>query len=201
MNENEIQNSNEMNESQEISSNGTDEQIADSQENIADVQDAVDMHLQESEEEIIIEEPVEGKKKPLKTGAVIAITAAATAAVCAIALFVGAKFFYNPYNSNCEYMDTLKDYAEYNDQSVDELKKSFQLPSDMPGSTYVTIANQYIPLSYVVTSNGVDLATYISSLGLPEEYTKDITESTTIGEINRIMEEYSSSNPSTTGGN
>ena len=143
-----------------------------------------------------IEETEVKKKKPMKTGAVVAITAVATVALCAIALFVCAKLFYNQYNASCEYLPTLKDYAEYNSMTVDKVKEEYRLPADMPDSTYWTVSSLYIPLSYIMESQGVDLATLISQYQLPEECSSKVTESTTIGEFNKLLEEYSS----TTGG-
>jgi predicted Holliday junction resolvase-like endonuclease len=200
MNENDIQNHNEVDESQEAQAEETTQQQAEDDVQVEEKQPSEAAEYSAEEviyEEPKMEEPVEKKKKHMKTGAVVAITAAATVAVCAIALFVCAKFFYNPYNSNCKYLPTLKDYAKYNNMTVDKVKEEYQLPKDMPDSTYWSVSSLYIPLSYIMQSQSVDLATIISQYQLPEECSSKVTESTTIGEFNKLLEEYSS----TTSGN
>ena len=191
MNENDIQSHNEIDESQEAQAEEIIQELAESQE-----QPEEEQALVSGAEEILCEEPQMDepvKKKQMKTGAIVAITAAATVAICAIVLFVCAKFLYNPYNAKCKYMPTIKDYAEYNNMSVDEFKSNYHMPSDMPEDTYAAVAEYYIPVSYLAQQQGVDVDTYISSIGMSEEYSSKITESTTLGELNELYEEYSAS--------
>lgn len=192
MNENDIQNNDEIVESQEANGEEIIQQMTESPAQGQDESASVYDSPEKMYEDPLMDEPV--KKKHMKTGAVVAITAAATIAVCAIALLVCFKLFYNPYNSNCKYLPTLEDYAKYNGTTVDEVKKEFQLPDDMPGDTYWTISSLYIPLSYIMQSEGVDLDTIISEYGLPEEYSSKITESTTIGEFEELLDEYNYGN-------
>jgi len=193
MNENNIQSHDEIDESQETKAEEIIQQIADDYEQAGEEQDSVDVAEDVIFEESQIDEPVK-QKKCMKTGAVVAITAAATVAICAIALFVCSKFFYNPYNAKCKYMPTIKDYAEYNNMSVDEFKSNYQMPADMPEDTYAAVAEYYIPVSYLAQQQGVDVDTYISSIGMPEEYSSKITGTTTLGELNELYEEYSAAN-------
>lgn len=193
MNENEIQSRNEIDESQEVQAEDIIQHLDEDHEQAEEEQASVFGDEEAWHEEPKMDEPVE-EKKHMKTGAVVAITAAVTVAICAIALFVCAKFFYNPYNAKCEYLPTLQDYAEYNNMTVDEIKEKLQLPKDMPENTYWSVSSQYVPLSYIMQSQDVDLATIISQYGLPEEYASKVTESTTIGEFEQLLNEYNDGN-------
>lgn len=194
MNENDIQNNNKIDESQAEEMT----QPAEEDVQVEEEQAAEDNLNEEVSEEPQMDEPAEKSKKHMKTGAVVAITAAATVAICAIVLFVCSKFFYNPYNAKCKYVETIKDYADAGSMSVEEFKKSYQLPADMPGNTYVVVANMYLPVSYLAESNGAEFQAFIDSIGLPEEYASKIKPETTYGEL---MEMIDKANSSTTEGN
>jgi len=97
----------------------------------------------------------------------------------------------NPYNE----MDvinrsngTIEDLANVRGVSVEEFKKSWGLPEDMPADTNETIALEFVPLKYFATANGMSVEEAVGGYNMILEdvnensLMKDIKDKLTVGD-------------------
>lgn len=118
--------------------------------------------------EVLAEEPKKSKK-----GLVLAIVLTVIVAVIVVAL--GAYIVYsligNKYNK-MGYLDvegeTIKDIAEQMDLSVEDFKKQYNLPEDMPENTNSNAASNMIPIKTFLEMYNTDFATFKETFHLPE---------------------------------
>lgn len=139
-----------------------------------------DVEIAETAEEVPAEEqPVKGSNKKVVVGVVVVIAVLVVAAIISVFAIYG-KTWFNPYNKN--HIDvtgrTTGEVADMMGMEYDEFIQTYNLPSDMPETTFESAASYLIPAGTYAEMNGVDLAELREFFGWDES----ITEETPIGE-------------------
>lgn len=103
--------------------------------------------------------------------AVIVILLGAYLVLSAFGISVPAMLGYNKYN-HMGYSDTsgttLADMCDQLGVSLEEFKEQYELPEDMPGSTYFNAAYNMMPAKIIAAINMTDFATLKEAFELPD---------------------------------
>lgn len=129
------------------------------------------------------------KNKKTVKNVVKGVIAVAVVALVAFVGVYGYRNWYNPYNHTEAYKDinfgdTIADLLEEHDITLKEYLKASDLPSDMAKTTYVNVANQFVPVSSAIQGSGMTPQQYINEvIGMEGEFSDDVT----VGEIESKM--------------
>lgn len=129
------------------------------------------------------------KNKKTVKNVIKAVVAVAAVAVIAVVGVYGYRNWYNPYNHTKAYKDinfgdTIGDVIEEYGITLEEYLKGSNLPSDMAKSTYVYVANQFVPVASAIEGSGMTAQQYINDIiGMEGEFSDDVT----VGEIESKM--------------
>lgn len=127
------------------------------------------------------------KNKKIVKNTVMALIALAVVVVIAIGGIYAYRNWYNPYNQQYKeinFGDTIGDAIEEYDITLKEYLEASDLPSDMAKSTYIYVANQFIPVSAAIEGSGMTPQEYINGIiGLEGEFSDDVT----VGEVESKM--------------
>ncbi len=130
-------------------------------------------------------EAAEVQKKP-KTGLIVGIVIAAVVVAAAIILaVVFGKNLFNKYN-RMGYVDvsgrTIAQIADESGYELADFLAQYDLPADMPGSTFESAAYYNIPCKKIAEMYGMDFANLKEMLKLGDDITEDTTWGVAEGE-------------------
>ena len=125
-------------------------------------------------------------QKKSKTGLIVGIVIAVVVVAAAIILaVVFGKNLFNKYN-RMGYVDvsgrTIAQIADESGYELADFLAQYDLPADMPGSTFESAAYYNIPCSKIAEMYGMDFATLKEMLKLGDDITEDTTWGVAEGE-------------------
>lgn len=152
------------------------DETAEEAGNIADeAETPVTEAFDENGEPMVIDGNVAAPKKNTGKIAGISIACVAVAVVIILAIFFGPKLM-NKYN-RMGYIDTtgrtIGEVADANGYELADFLASYDLPADMPESTYESVAYYMIPAKKVAEMYGMDFASLKEMLGWDDTVTED----------------------------
>lgn len=109
---------------------------------------------------------------------------AAAVMLTALATQVNAEYNrYNEMDAVNVYNNTLQDVADMSETTVEEFKKQFGLPEDMPADTNETIAFDYVPLKVWAENSGTTFEEALPELQALYKGEEELTEDTHYGDF------------------
>lgn len=137
--------------------------------------EAVDVSEDVLGEEAVSEEAAPETKS--KTGAIVgAVIAVVVIAIAGILIYMFSGNLFNKYN-RMGYIDTsgrtIEQIADETGYELADFLATYNLPSDMPGNTYESVAYYNIPCSKIAEMYGMDLAMLKEQLKLGDDVTEE----------------------------